>query len=135
MRKLCTLYRIVLEEAPIRGRGVDYGLCHMIQDGKYTGNKDHLTEEEQDKLIRHMNTLRPNRTKSHPFRSFAYDVTYKWNYNEGIPFGSYWWLNNEKGKEQRILFLEALIEYTTPWYVKLWRQLNYFDVFTSIYMK
>lgn len=135
MRKLHTLYKIVLEEIPIRNRGNDYGLCHMIQDGKYTGNKNHLTREEELRLTEYMKALRPLREKYHPFKEFAWNRQYRWDNDWDTPKGSYWWECNEEGKAQRLLFLKALIEHTTPWYVKLWKKLNYFDVFTKIYVK
>ena len=119
MRSIHKMYKVVQEEAQRRQRDTSYGLCHLIQDAKYADSNS-LSDKEEEALIKHFKKHRPMRSRKHPFHSFAYNSAYRWNVNEDKPRGAYWWETDKEGKKQRLLFLEALIVHTRPWYIKLW---------------
>lgn len=129
MRSVHTLYKIVLAEALIKGRDAGYGLCNLIQDVKFSSHNA-ITTDEEDKLLKYMKKLRPIRDRKHPFAKFAWNEEYHWDAENNQPWGVYWWNTNEEGKVQRHLFLKALIEYTTPWHIKIWRKVVNFKLFT-----
>lgn len=127
MRSLHTLYKIVLSEAIKNNRSPKYGICHLIQDAKFA-LVDKITFKEEERLDNHFKANRPHRSKG-SFKEFAHDKSYRWDEGKNRPSGAYWWDTDEEGKVQRYLFLNALIEYTAPWYIKVWRKVVNFKLF------
>lgn len=111
MKSLYSIYKIVLSIAKKRNI-TDYGICHNISIAK--GN-DRITSKEEEKVIKHFKSCRPTFNR---FADFREHPSYHWL--DDKPFGAYWWETDREGYNQRLLFLQALIEDTKPWYIKLW---------------
>ncbi len=105
-RTLNELYKILLESINKDGFSRRFGVCAMIM---YLHTKNIITDREHYKLIKYFKSQKPRKI----FFGLI-GVNENFINNESFIGSDFWWYKNDKGNEQRKLFIEHLINKTKP---------------------